>query len=168
MEALGKATSQGPALEEAHAFLMRLYALSGRPERRRPARSKAIAVTQMGGLRRCTYREGVLVLVAEDDLLPADATGMPFSIPALFRLAVAVMPGLDPGFADVECLTGVLWFTYAPAAIARVTDSVRAGGWRLLARNGRGGLLGLPNRGFGNYRALGGILAVFCLGGRAW
>jgi hypothetical protein len=122
----------------------------------------------MGGLRRCSYREGVLVLVAEDDLLPADATSIPFSIPALFRLALAVMPGLDTGFADVECLTGVPGFTCAPAAIARLTDSVRAGGRRLSVRDGRGGLPGLPNRGFGNYRALGGILAVFSLGGRAW
>ena len=33
IEALGKATSEEPTLEEAHASLMRLHALSGRPER---------------------------------------------------------------------------------------------------------------------------------------
>ena len=33
IEALGKATAEGPTLEEAHASLMRLNALSGRPER---------------------------------------------------------------------------------------------------------------------------------------
>ena len=118
-------------------------------------------MTQMSRLRPGADRKGVLVLVAEGDLLPADAKPTLYFVLTLFGFAAAVTPDLDPEFADVGGLTGVRGLTDVPAAIARFTRCRR-----FLAHGGCGGLLGFLNRRFGNDRLLGGILAVSRLGGR--
>jgi hypothetical protein len=89
-------------------------------------------------------------------------------VPTLLGLAVGGMYDVTVGgFADVGDLTGMLWFTDAPAAIGQLTNVVRARGQRLLARGSSGGLLGLPNRWLGDDCRFGGILASFGLGRRA-
>ena len=70
---------------------------------------------------------------------------------------------LVAGSADVGDLSGVLGPADAPDAIARLAGVVRAGCRCPLARGGHGGLLGLLDRGFGNSRRFGNILAVFWL-----
>ncbi len=54
----------------------RSHRLSGRFGARNPslAGPTGVAVTQMGGERRCAHREGFVALVTEGYLLPADAT----------------------------------------------------------------------------------------------
>ena len=131
------------------------------------ARFEAITVTQMGRERRCAHREGFVAFVAEGCLLPADATSRLFFVPKLFGLAVAGLPDLGRPRGGVGGLNGVLGLTDCPAAIARITDFVRAGCRCLLAGGSRGGLLGLPDRGFGDDRGFGNILVVICLGRRA-
>jgi hypothetical protein len=86
-------------------------------------------VSQMGLLRRGADCEGVLVPVAEGDLSLAAAASMLFFVPTLFRLAVGGTPdAVLAGFADVGGLTDMLGLTDAPAAIARLTNVVRARG----------------------------------------
>jgi hypothetical protein len=90
--------------------------------------------------------------------LPADAAPRLFFVPTLYGLAVAVLSDVGRARYGVGGFNGVLGLTDCPADIARLTEVVRAGGRSLLARRSRGGLLGLPDRRFGN------ILVVFCLG----
>ena len=64
-------------------------------------RSEAIAVRQMGRLRREADCEDLLGFVAESDLLLAFAAPMLFFVATLFRLALAGMPDGVAGFADI-------------------------------------------------------------------
>jgi hypothetical protein len=136
------------------------------------AGAAGVAVTQMGVERRCAHREGFCAFVAEGFLLPAYATSRLF-VPTLYGLAVAVLPHLGRPRGGVGGLNGVLGLTDCPAAIARITDFVPRGRRCLLAGGSRGGLLGLPDRGFGddrgfgNDRRFGNILVVIFLGRRA-
>jgi hypothetical protein len=114
-----------------------------------------VAVTLVGSERWCTYREGLVVFVAEGDLLLAAGAPMLLFVSTLLGLAVSGMAYVVGGFADVGHLTDMAGFTDDPAAIGRLTNVVRARSQRLLARGGRGGLLGLPNCRFANNRRFG-------------
>jgi len=138
------------------------------------AGTTSVAVTQMGGERRCAHREGSVAFVAEDDLLPADAAPGLFFVPTPYGLALAVVHVLGGPRRGFGALDGVLGLTDPPAAIARLTDFVRGGSGCLLASGSRGGPFGLPDRGLGddgrfvgNDRGFGNVLLVICLGRRA-
>ena len=64
-------------------------------------RSEAIAVRQMGRLRREADCEVLLAFVAESALLLAFAAPILFFVATLFRLAIAGMPDGVAGFADI-------------------------------------------------------------------
>jgi hypothetical protein len=121
------------------------------------AGTTGVAVSEMGSERWCAHSEGFVAFVAEGCLLPADAAPRLFFVPTLYGLAVAVLPDLGRPYDGVRGLNSVLG----------LTDFVRAGSWCLLARGSRGGLFGLPDRGFSDDRRFGNILVVFCLGRRA-
>src|SRR5215212_4049101 len=155
----------------------RCHRFSGRFGGRNPsfAGTRGVAVTQMGVESRCAYREGFRAFVAQGFLLPADDPPRLFFVPKHSGPAVAVLPHLGRPRGGVGGLNGVLGLTDCPAAIARITDFVRGGCRCLLAGGSRGGLLGLPDRGFSddrgfrNDRRFGNILGVICLGrGAGW
>jgi hypothetical protein len=81
-----------------------------------------IAVTLMGTQGWCTYREGLVALVAEGDLLLAPTAAMLLFVSADLGLAVGGMADIVlRGFADVGSFTGMLGLTDALAHIARLT-----------------------------------------------
>jgi hypothetical protein len=139
-------------------FLARNHSLAG---------TTGVVVTQMGSERWCAHREGFLAFVAEGFLLPVDATPRLRFVPTLYGLAVGVLPDPRRSRGGVGSLNSVLGLTDCPAAIAHITDDVRAGRRCLLARGSYGGLLGLHDRGFGDDCGFGNILAVFLFGRRA-
>src|SRR5215203_6131980 len=147
----------------------RSHRFSGRFGGRNPAfaGTRGVAVTQMGVESRCAYREGFCAFVAQGFLLPADDPPRLCFVPKHSGPAVAVLHHLGRPRRGVGGLNGVLGLTDCPAAIARITDFVRGGRRCLLAGGSRGGLLGIPDRGFPNDRRFGNILGVICLGSRA-
>jgi hypothetical protein len=117
----------------------RFHHLSGRFGARNLslAGTTGVAVTEMGSERWCAHRKGFVALVAEGCFLPADATPRLF-VPTLYGLAVGALPDLGGPRDGVGGLNGVLGLTNAPAAIAWITEVVRAGCWCLLGRGSRG------------------------------
>jgi hypothetical protein len=148
---------------------------SGRFGARNPslAGTRAVAVTQMGVERRGADREGLFPFVAEDFLLPADATPRLCFVTTHYGFGVAVLPPLGRPCSEVWGPNDVFGLTDCPATTARISYVVRGGRRCHLAGGSRCGLLGLPDRGFGNDRRFvddrrfGNILGVLSLGRRA-
>ena len=135
----------------------RSHRFSGRFGARNPslAGTPGVAVTQMGASAGAPTVRVLLPLWQRVSFCPPTPTPRLFFVPKLYGLAVAVLPHLGRPRGGVGGLNGVLGLTDCPAAIARITGVVRGGRRCLLAGGSSSGLLGLPDRGFGDDRGFG-------------